>query len=57
MLFLCRADVKDSGPTLEQHWVNASCLLGTLLFVVSQHDALNQCWLNVVPSSMTLLQH
>ena len=25
MLFLCRGDVEDVVPTLEQHWVNASC--------------------------------
>ena len=28
MLFLCWASVEDGGPTLKQHWVNASCLLG-----------------------------
>ena len=28
MLFYCCADFKDGGPTLEQHWVNAFCLLG-----------------------------
>ena len=28
MLFQCCADVEDGGPALEQHWVNASCLLG-----------------------------
>ena len=28
MLFYCCADVEDGGPALEQHWVNASCLLG-----------------------------
>ena len=28
MLFLCWADVGDGGPTLKQHWVNVSCLLG-----------------------------
>ena len=28
MLFWCCADVEDGGPALEQHWVNASCLLG-----------------------------
>ena len=28
MLFYCWADVKDDGPTLKQHWVNVSCLLG-----------------------------
>ena len=25
--FMC-ADIEDGGPVLEQHWVNASCLLG-----------------------------
>ena len=28
MLFLCWADVENGGPTLEQHWVSVSCLLG-----------------------------
>ena len=28
MLALCWADVYDVGPTLSQHWLNASCLLG-----------------------------
>ena len=27
MLFQCWASVEDGGPTLTQHWVNASCLL------------------------------
>ena len=27
MLFQCCASVKDGGPTLKQHWANASCLL------------------------------
>ena len=31
MLFQCWADVVDGGPTLKQHWVNVSCLLGTTL--------------------------
>ena len=25
MLFQCRANVADSGPTLKQHWFNVSC--------------------------------
>ena len=29
MLFQCWASVEDGGPTLKQHWANASCLLGT----------------------------
>ena len=37
MLFLCWASVEDSGPTLKQHQVKASCLLGTyhLLYTVA----------------------
>ena len=27
ILFLCRADVEDVGPIVEQHWVDASFLL------------------------------
>ena len=27
ILSLCRAIVEDSGPALNQHWVNVSCLL------------------------------
>ena len=30
MLFQCWASVIDTGPTLKQHWVNASRLLGQL---------------------------
>ena len=29
MLLQCWSTVFDAGPTLKQHWVNASCLLGT----------------------------
>ena len=29
MLGQCWADVVDGGPTLNQHWFNVSCLLGT----------------------------
>ena len=28
MLSQCWADVVESGPTLNQHWFNVSCLLG-----------------------------
>ena len=28
MLFYCWAYVENDGPTLKQHWVNVSCLLG-----------------------------
>ena len=30
ILFLCWPAVFDVGPTLKQHWANASCLLGYL---------------------------
>ena len=29
MLFYCWADVEDVGPTLKEHWLNVSCLLGS----------------------------
>ena len=28
MLFYCWATVPDVGPTLKQHWVSVSCLMG-----------------------------
>ena len=28
LLFQCWASVEDGGPRLNQHWVNAPCLLG-----------------------------
>ena len=30
-LFQCWHTVFDAGPTLEQHWVNAPCLLGDVV--------------------------
>ena len=33
MLCQCWATVGDGGPTLKQHWVNASCLLGYTSFL------------------------
>ena len=30
VLVLCWTSVADSGPELDQHWVNVSCLLGVL---------------------------
>ena len=35
MLFQCWPTVFDAGPTLKQHWVNASCLLGIYYFIHS----------------------
>ena len=37
MLFYCWASGKDGGPSLKQHWVNASCLLGVYLRVFFIH--------------------
>ena len=31
MLFQCWPTVFDAGPAMKQHWVNASCLLGSLV--------------------------
>ena len=28
MLYQCWTSVEDGGPTLKEHWVNTSCLLG-----------------------------
>ena len=58
MLFQCWAGVEDSGPTLKQHWVNASCLLVIyrcckvhLYKCPSRHGALKQCCFYVVSAS------
>ena len=32
MLFKCWATVFDAGPTLKQHRLNASCLLGIVIY-------------------------
>ena len=31
MLVQCKPIVSDTGPTLHQHWVNVSCLLGCII--------------------------
>ena len=38
MLFQWRASVQDVGPTLKQHWVNDTCLLGYNWMHVSKSD-------------------
>ena len=54
MLFKCWASVKDGGPTLEQHWVNASFLLGRLSFIVTSNRlVINDDW----QTSVRLLNH
>ena len=37
MLFYCWASVADNGPTLKQHWLNVSCLLGHNIKII-KHD-------------------
>ena len=54
MLFYCWAGVADNGPTLKQHWLNVSCLLG---HNIDTQDTLTQCCLNVGPLYATLAQH
>ena len=53
MWFQCLAIVEDGGPTLEQHLVNAFCLLGIISVIYipftssqtdpSKHGAFTQC--------------
>ena len=31
---LLLADVEDGGPTLKQHWLIVSCLLGNFVFLI-----------------------
>ena len=54
MLFLCRADVVDDGPTLKQHWLNASCMLGNK--VLEDYLALDSqlVHMTLVPNSKSL---
>ena len=35
MPFQCWSTVFDAGPTLKQHWVNASCFLGSIIMWLS----------------------
>ena len=37
MLFRCWTSVEDGGPTLKQHWVNASCLLEKQYFFLFKY--------------------
>ena len=53
MLFVCCADVEDGGPALEQHWANASCLLGC----GHSWSANSSHWLNVSLIVAHHLQH
>ena len=44
MLDQCWASVVDGGPTLVQHWVDVSCLLGIPLYI----SLLGKQWVNVL---------
>ena len=48
ILFQCWASVEDGGPTLIQHWVNASCLLVSMCSV---EQPFTQWWINVGSTS------
>ena len=50
MLFQCRANVCDAGPTLKQQWINVSGVLS----VPGYHETLTQYWLKTGPA---LKQH
>ena len=52
LLVQCWSTFYDAGPTLNQQWLNASCLQHP-----SKHEALSHCWFNVGPPSTTLAQH
>ena len=50
MLAQCWASVVDGGPTLSQHWVNFSCLLGIVHIYVcmcSNPTVQKKCWANI----------
>ena len=44
LLVQCWTSVVDGGPTMDQHWFDVSCLLG------SESETLTQCCFNVGPS-------
>ena len=43
MLFQCWPTVFDAVPTLKQHWVNATCLLGDHCFISAYAPAVHAC--------------
>ena len=56
MLVQCWPTACDDGPTSNQHWFSASCLLGCLQSSKHRigHEALNKSWVNVGRPSVTL---
>ena len=59
MVFKCWPAVSDVGPTLKQHCVNVSCLLGTAPDINSKPNtaSLIKCWASVVDGVAALKQH
>ena len=57
-LFECWPAVSDVGPTLKQHWVNVSCLLGSAPVINSRPNTatLTNCWASVVGGVPALKQ-
>ena len=54
----CWASVVDGGPTLDQHWVDVSCLLGAALSKTRYTDPIPvKCWASVADDGLTLKQH
>ena len=58
MLFECWPAVSDVGPALKQHWVNASCMLGSAPVINSRPntETLTKCWASVVDDVPALKQ-
>ena len=57
MLFQCWASIEDGGPTLKQHWVRVSCVLGhqSLFKCMCYHVLQLQCNLfNFFPPLLSL---
>ena len=58
MLFKCWPAVFDVSPTLKQHWVNVSCLLGSAPVINRRPNkaTLTKCWASVVDDVPALKQ-
>ena len=59
MVSKCWPAVPDVGPTLKQHCVNVSCLLGTAPDINSWSNTatLTKCWASVVDGVPALKEH
>ena len=54
MLVQCWSTVYDAGPTLDQHWVDVSCLLGTLYHDIYEGLPRSQDLYSLVPTTYQL---